>query len=134
ERLETYLREQEPRNDYELALLLRVDTLLPGVVTAEKRDQALAMLLRQQQDDGGWSTRRMSAPNNWSPRLDPRLVAHLESRPDADNPGSDAYMTGLAIVLLRESGILAEDKRIQRGIAWLKSNQRQSGRWWLESL
>ena len=134
ERLKTYLREQEPRNDYELALLLRVDTLLPDVVTSEERDKAIAMLLRQQQDDGGWSTRRMSAPDNWSPRLDPRLVAHLKSKPDADNPGSDAYMTGLAIVVLRESGIPAEDKRIQRGIAWLKRNQRQSGRWWLESL
>lgn len=76
----------------------------------------------------------MSDPNNWSPRLDPRLVGALQNKPDADNPGSDAYMTGLAIVLLRESGIPADDKQIQRGIAWLKSNQRQSGRWWLESL
>lgn len=134
ERLKTYLREQEPRNDYELALLLRVDTRLPGVVMAENRDKAIAMLRRQQLADGGWSTRRMSAPNNWSPRLDPRLVRTLENKPDSDNPGSDAYMTGLAIVLLRESGVPAGDEQIQRGIAWLKRNQRQSGRWWLESL
>ncbi len=134
ERLKTYFREQQPRNDYELALLLRVDTLMPEVVTAQQRDRAIAMLRQQQQGDGGWSTRRMSDPNNWSVRRDPRLVAALQDKSDADNPGSDAYMTGLAIVLLRESGIPAADKQIQRGIAWLKSNQRQSGRWWLESL
>ncbi|QDU96088.1 c-type cytochrome domain-containing protein [Lignipirellula cremea] len=134
ERLKTYLREHEPRHDYELALMLRVDTLLPGVVTPQERDKAIAMLRREQLDDGGWSTRRMSDPSNWSLRLDPRLVGTLQSKPDALNPGSDAYMTGLAIVLLRESGVPTADRQIQRGISWLKSRQRQSGRWWLESL
>jgi squalene-hopene/tetraprenyl-beta-curcumene cyclase len=28
----------------------------------------------------------------------------------------------------------ASDKRLQRGIAWLKENQRESGRWWMQSL
>jgi squalene-hopene/tetraprenyl-beta-curcumene cyclase len=37
-------------------------------------------------------------------------------------------------VLLRESGVPARDPRIQRGIAWLKENQRESGRWWMHSL
>lgn len=134
ERLKNYLRDHQPRNDYELALSLRVSDLLPGVVTAQQRDQAIAMLRRQQQADGGWSTRRMSAPDNWSHRLDPRLVGTLQEKPDADHPGSDAYMTGLAIVLLRESGVPAADKQIQQGIEWLKRHQRQTGRWWLESL
>jgi squalene-hopene/tetraprenyl-beta-curcumene cyclase len=26
------------------------------------------------------------------------------------------------------------DARIQRGIAWLKAEQRESGRWWMHSL
>jgi len=43
-------------------------------------------------------------------------------------------MTALAIVILRESDIPANDKQIQSGIAWLKTNQRQSGRWWMKSL
>jgi len=134
ERLKTYFREHQPRNDYELALLLRIDTLLPKVVSRERRQQAIAMLRDQQQDDGGWSTRRMSDEKDWSVRGDPRLVDTLRSKPDADHPGSDAYMTALAIVLLREAGVSASDGQIQQGIAWLKSSQRQSGRWWLASL
>jgi len=134
ERMTTYFREYQPRNDYERALMLRVATLLPGVVSPEQRQESITMLRGKQQDDGGWSTRRMSAEQDWSVRLDPRVVDTLQSKPDADDPGSDAYMTALAIVLLREAGVPTSDKQIQQGIAWLKSNQRQSGRWWVESL
>jgi len=134
ERLKTYLREYRPRNDYELALMLRVDTLLPGVVPPERRRQSIAMIRDRQRDDGGWSTRRMSDDEAWSVVVDPRLVDALQTRPDADDPGSDAYMTALTVVLLREAGVPASDEQIQTGIAWLKSNQRQSGRWWMQSL
>lgn len=37
-------------------------------------------------------------------------------------------MTGLAIVVLRENGTPASDAQIQKGLAWLKVNQRESGR------
>ena len=43
-------------------------------------------------------------------------------------------MTGLAIVALREAGVPRNDPRIQRGVMWLNSNQRESGRWWTRSL
>ena len=43
-------------------------------------------------------------------------------------------MTGLAIIVLREAGVPANDPRLQKGIGWLKSNQRASGRWWTRSL
>jgi hypothetical protein len=62
------------------------------------------------------------------------LVDTLRSKPDADQPGSDAYMTAFAIVLLREAGVPATDEQIRRAVARLKSTQRQSGRWWVESL
>jgi len=64
----------------------------------------------------------------------PQVVALIQGEPDAANPGSDPYMTAFAIVLLRESGVPASDARIQRGVAWLKTNQRVSGRWWMKSL
>ncbi|QDU26186.1 hypothetical protein ETAA8_12610 [Anatilimnocola aggregata] len=134
ERLRKYFREYRPRNDYELALLLRVDTLLPGVVSPEQRRQSIGMLRRRQQEDGGWSTRRMSNVQDWSVVADPRIADAWQSRPDANNPGSDAYMTAFAIVLLREAGVPATDEQIQEGIAWLKGNQRKSGRWWVQSL
>ena len=43
-------------------------------------------------------------------------------------------MTGLAIVALRSSGVAKDDPRIARGIAWIKTHQRASGRWWTRSL
>jgi squalene-hopene/tetraprenyl-beta-curcumene cyclase len=43
-------------------------------------------------------------------------------------------MTAQAIILLRESGVPANDPRIQKGIAWLKAEKRVGGRWWMHSL
>jgi len=43
-------------------------------------------------------------------------------------------VTGLAIIALRKAGVKANDARIERGIAWLLTNQRSSGRWWTRSL
>jgi squalene-hopene/tetraprenyl-beta-curcumene cyclase len=58
----------------------------------------------------------------------------IEGLPDAADPQSDPYMTAQAIVLLRESGVSANDPRIRKGIAWLKAEQRVGGRWWMHSL
>jgi len=43
-------------------------------------------------------------------------------------------MTAFAIVLLRQSDVPASDARIQKALAWLKREQRVSGRWWMHSL
>ena len=45
----------------------------------------------------------------------------------------DAYGTGLALVVAREMGISAEDPRLRKGVAWLKGNQRESGKWFTRS-
>jgi squalene-hopene/tetraprenyl-beta-curcumene cyclase len=147
ERIKKYLREHQPLNDYELALKLQLANLSPGLVSKEEREAAVAMLWRKQLPDGGWSTRRMSdllkwrvevhPPTErqpWKEAMDPTVVALIQNLPDAANPGSDPYMTAFAIVLLRESGVPASDKRIRSGVAWLKANQRVSGRWWMDSL
>ena len=134
DRLQRFLREHEPISDYELALKLQLASFMPELVSEPTRAAAMAMLWRQQLPDGGWSTRRMSDLMKWHETMDPDVVAMIRSEPDADNPGSDAYMTAFAIVLLREAGIAAKDPRIKRGIGWLKANQRVSGRWWMKSL
>jgi squalene-hopene/tetraprenyl-beta-curcumene cyclase len=46
---------------------------------------------------------------------------------------SDGYATGFVIFVARHAGLPATDARLQRGIAWLKSNQRASGRWFTPS-
>lgn len=134
ERMKKFLHEHEPVSDYELALKLQLAALMPDLVPPQVRDAATAMLWRQQQPDGGWSTRRMSDLMNWHETMDPKVVAMIQGEPDAASPASDPYMTAFAIVLLRERGVPADDARIQKGIAWLKANQRVSGRWWMKSL
>lgn len=134
ERMKSWLRQHEPISDYEHALKLQLASLLPDAVPQTQRDASIAMLWRQQLPDGGWSTRRMSDLMKWHVKMDPKVVEMIQSEPDAANPGSDPYMTAFAIVLLRESGIPATDERIQRGVIWLKQNQRLSGRWWMKSL
>ena len=42
-------------------------------------------------------------------------------------------MTGLAVLVLREAGVPANDPRLQKGVQWLLTNQRESGRWWTRS-
>jgi squalene-hopene/tetraprenyl-beta-curcumene cyclase len=133
-RMKKFLAQHEPVNDYELALKLRLATLMPELVPTAQRDAATAMLWRLQQPDGGWSTRRMSPLLKWHEIIDDETKAMFENEPDAASPGSDAYMTGFAIILLRESGVPTSDARIQKGVEWLKSNQRVSGRWWMKSL
>jgi squalene-hopene/tetraprenyl-beta-curcumene cyclase len=147
ERIKKFLREHPPLNDYELALKLQLANLQPDLVSREEREAAIAMLWKKQLPDGGWSTRRMSdllkwrvevhPPTErqpWKEAMDPAVVKLIRALPDAANPGSDPYMTAFAIVLLRESGVPASDQRIQGGVAWLKENQRVSGRWWMHSL
>ena len=147
DRIKKFLREHPPLNDYELALKLQLANLQSDLVSREERESAITMLWRKQLPDGGWSTRRMSdlmkwrvevhpptPGRSWKEAMDPTVVKLIQNLPDAANPGSDPYMTAFAIVLLRESGVSASDKRIQRGIAWLKENQRETGRWWMHSL
>ncbi|MEZ0277018.1 MAG: prenyltransferase/squalene oxidase repeat-containing protein [Roseimicrobium sp.] len=133
-KIKAYLQGHQPVSDYEHALKLQLALLMPELVSQSQRDASIAMLWRQQLPDGGWSTRRMSDLMKWHEKMDPKVVEMIKSEPDAASPASDAYMTSWAIVLLREAGTPPTDVRIQKGIAWLKREQRVSGRWWMKSL
>lgn len=134
QRMKTALAAYQPRHDYERALLLQLAVAMPELVPQQARDEAISVLWKHQRDDGGWSTRSFSEVTNWGPYIRPETVAMLQAEPDAADPAGDAYMTAFAIILLRENNVPADDPRIQRGIAWLKSGQRASGRWWMKSL
>ena len=46
---------------------------------------------------------------------------------------SDGYATGFIVFVARQGGVLASDPWLSQGIAWLKCNQRESGRWFTPS-
>jgi squalene-hopene/tetraprenyl-beta-curcumene cyclase len=131
QRLKTYLMSTPPLHDYSRVLLLWANSRMGGLLTAEQKQQLLEIVLKHQRDDGGWSIRSFAAPEAWGGG---NRARKLRTETDFETPASDGHMTGLALIVLRSSGIEASDARVQRGVAWLKSNQRESGRWWTRSL
>lgn len=133
-KLKEWLRTSPPKNDFDRVLKLQLAHYLPDVVSPSDREAALALLTSKQHADGGWSTRDMSPIDDWHYEISEKVLGIINGLPDASKPESDAYMTSLAIVLMRQSNVPATDPRIQKALAWLKREQRESGRWWMDSL
>ena len=129
--LQNYLQKTKPPHDYGRLLLLQVGMKWKGLISDEIQQETIAMILKHQQKDGGWAMRTFVTPETWGggSRKD-----KLNAEPNKDAPASDGHQTGLAIMLLRESGTPADHPAIRAGIKWIKSNQRESGRWWTRSL
>jgi squalene-hopene/tetraprenyl-beta-curcumene cyclase len=134
EKLKQWLRTAPPKNDFDRVLKLQLVQYLPDLVPPAERDAALALLSSKQHEDGGWSTRDMSPVADWHFEMSPTVLKLINGLPDKDKPESDAYMTALAIVLMRQNKVPVSDPRIQQGLTWLKREQRESGRWWMHSL
>ncbi len=120
-KLKRYLAETKMPMLHHRAMLLWSDTHRPGWLTASERDTVVKDILSLQHEDGSWS---IASLGDWQ----------REDGSPQDVVSGDGYATGLAIMLSRASGISADDDRLKRGIAWLKSNQRASGRWFTRSL
>jgi squalene-hopene/tetraprenyl-beta-curcumene cyclase len=131
ERLKNYLRTEVPKQDYDRTLLLWAAARLPGLLENDRRQQLVEMVLKKQRPDGGWSIRSFGEPEQWGRG---NRAEKLRGEPEFANPPSDGHQTGLAIIVLRESGLAADDPRIRKGTQWLLANQRASGRWWTRSL
>jgi squalene-hopene/tetraprenyl-beta-curcumene cyclase len=102
--------------------LLWASLALDGLMGKAERERTIQALLALQRADGGWSLPSLGTwkRNNGEPQ-------------DRDAP-SDGYATGLVVYVLRQAGVAATEKPIRRGVAWLKANQRESGRWFTRSL
>jgi len=121
EKLKRYLTETKMPTLHHRAMLLWAETHRPGWLTATERDEVVSEILSLQHEDGSWS---IATLGDWKRK---------DGSPQ-DVVSGDGYATGLAIVLARASGIAVDDARLQKGIAWLKANQRASGRWFTRSL
>lgn len=115
--------EKNPAPDlHHKAYLLWASLGLDGVMDKAERERTIKALLALQREDGGWSLPSLGA---WK---------RAEGKPQAKDTSSDGYATGLVLYVLRQAGVAAAEKPIQRGVAWLKANQRESGRWFTRSL
>jgi squalene-hopene/tetraprenyl-beta-curcumene cyclase len=121
EKLKRYFAATPMPTLHHRAMLLWADTWRPLWLESGDRQKCLDALLALQHSDGGFS---IASLGDW-PRAD--------GSPQ-DVTTSDGYATGLAIYLARRAGVPADDARLVRGIEWLKTHQRASGRWFTRSL
>ena len=130
-KLNSFLRDTPPINDHQRLLLLWVSAHATDLLPRDRQAKLIESIWKQQQPDGGWTIWSFATPE--TARLRNKALAIIDE-PDYKAPTSDGYQTGLAVVVLREAGVRADDLRIQKAVKWLLSQQRESGRWWTRSL
>ena len=129
--LKKYIRETATPHDYARILRLWTALRLDGILNADQKAETTKLLLSKQQADGGWSIRQFGEPEQWG---EGNRAAKLRAEPEFASPPSDGHMTGLALLVLQESGMSSNSPELQRGLDWIRKNQRESGRWWTRSL
>ena len=122
DRLRSYFRKTPPPDMHHQTMLLWAATRLDGLMDSDQKASTVRSLRALQRADGGWC---LPSLGKWKRR---------DGQPNDPNSPSDGYATGLIVLVLREAGVSADDLAIQRGIGWLKSHQRASGRWFTRSL
>jgi squalene-hopene/tetraprenyl-beta-curcumene cyclase len=116
------LREYLNRECAAQTTLNRVDLLwasakMPGLIDGERRKTIIQEVLEKQQADGGWS-------------LSTLVGAWKRADGTQQEAKSDGYATGLVTFVLQQAEISRENAQLQRGLAWLTSNQNKLEGFW----
>lgn len=121
-KLRGYLQKTPPPDLHHKTMLLWASLYLDGLVTKEQRQATIDELLAAQRPDGGWNLPSLG-----------KYKRHDGTMNEPDG-ASDGYGTGFVVYVLRQAGVGADHEKLRAGVAWLKSNQRASGRWFIRSL
>lgn len=116
-----YLKNNPAPTTHHEAMVLWASTYVDGILSKKEKQQTIDKLMSLQRKDGGWN---LASLGNWQ-RGDGK---------EQETTQSDGYGTGFVIYVLRKAGVSANNARLQQGIAWLKKNQRESGRWFTRSV
>jgi squalene-hopene/tetraprenyl-beta-curcumene cyclase len=121
-KLRAYFAKTPSPDLHHSAWLLWAASKVDGLVTVDQTSAAVAELKKAQRKDGGWCL--------------PGLGKYDRRDKSANDPNaeSDGYATGLVVFALRQAGVRADDPAVADGVKWLKSHQRESGRWYTRSL
>ncbi len=142
-----FLKAHPPTSLHQKAMLLWASLHVEALLTSKEKEQTLSELKAAQRPDGGWSLASLVDNSN-----DPHRQTEAGRKARAEKGhgreflvyvgrdkvyksslASDGYATGLGMYVLRQAGVPATDPRLRRGVAWLKSHQRESGRWFTPS-
>lgn len=122
EKLKLYFAKNRSPDLHHQALLLWASQNIDGLMSNDEKSATIRKLKELQCKDGGWSLASLG-----------KYVRHDQS-PQSSSTISDGYGTGFVIFILRQAGVSATDQTISNGLKWLKSHQRESGRWFTRSL
>lgn len=142
-----YLATHPPTSLHHEGMLAWAAAGIDGLMTADERRAVAGRLLATQRPDGGWSLASLVETTGADGNENPKRI-ELRAKPGhgtefltfvgrtgvyESSLDSDGYATGFVIFIARQTGVPADDPRLARGIAWLKQNQRESGRWFTPS-
>jgi squalene-hopene/tetraprenyl-beta-curcumene cyclase len=115
-----YLKDHPAPMLHHRAMQLWGASYLGDLINDAEKKATIDQLTALQKPDGGWN---LPSLGKWK-RGDGKAQ---------DLDSSDGYATGFVLYVLHRAGIPTKDPRLQKGIAWIKSNQRASGRWFTRS-
>jgi squalene-hopene/tetraprenyl-beta-curcumene cyclase len=143
-----YLAQTRPVSLHQKAMTLWASVYVGDLLPVEAKTAILEDLIAAQRPDGGWSLASL-VDNTADPALrdsGPATSVRAEDGYGTEffaylgrgavyrsSAASDGYATGFVIFVARQAGAPVKHDRLQRGITWLKTNQRESGRWFTPS-
>jgi squalene-hopene/tetraprenyl-beta-curcumene cyclase len=122
EKLSGYFKKTPAPDLHHSAMLLWASMRVDGLMSKYDQKKVIAELKARQQKDGGWSLPSLGT------------YKRRDGTPNDPAAPSDGYGTGFVTYVLRQAGVPPSDPAILKGVEWIKSNQRESGRWFTRSL
>ena len=95
--------------------MLWASTSMAGLLTPQEKEKLIEQILAKQQASGGWSLGSLGD------------FARGEVKTLATTP--DGYATGLNLHALQLAGLTKQNPQVNKGLAWLRSNQDPTGAW-----